>query len=456
LNINDSILKSLKEIGFTEPTKIQIETIPLIKEGHDVIGQSQTGSGKTGAFGIPLVEKVVPRKGLQALVLAPTRELALQIGGELRKFSSNKGLHVQCVYGGVPMGPQLSGMRNAEIVVGTPGRVLDHINRETMDLRAIKTFVLDEADKMIDMGFIEDIETIERLVPKERQTLLFSATMPASLIDIREKFTRDAQKVTTETTVKEDALRQYYCDVERNLKFSLLVHLLQKEGPELAIIFCNSRRDVDSISRNLQRNRINAEALHGGLSQNRREHIIGDFHKRKIDVLVATDVAARGLDFKKVSHIFNYSVPMDCQEYVNRIGRTARAGESGKAIVLLSREDYDSFNKVINTYNFDIQPMEYSDVQILPFQRRSQEENDYGRRDDYHRSYRGNGNGHSRGYGYGNGNGHGSDSGNGRRSFARSFSASGETHSCADIETLQRTGQGRHSDRSYGSRRSYN
>jgi ATP-dependent RNA helicase DeaD len=219
----------------------------------------------------------------------------------------------------------------------------------------------------------------------------------------------------------------------------LLVHLLRQENPDYAIIFCNSRRDVDSVCRNLQRNRINADALHGGLSQGRREKVIGDFHGRRIDVLVATDVAARGLDFKKVTHIFNYSVPINIEEYVNRIGRTARAGESGKAIVLLSREDYDSFNRVINTFNFDIQPMEYSDVEVLPFMR-----NNYSQRDEagYGQSRRdGNGYGKSRrdGNGYGNRRrsyGRNYNDGNGGQPFRKSFNGNGATHSCADIEAL--------------------
>jgi ATP-dependent RNA helicase DeaD len=457
MNIENTVLESLKAIGFTEPTRIQAETIPLIKEGHDVIGQSETGSGKTGAFGIPLVEKVVHGEGVQALVLAPTRELALQICGEIEKFSRRKGLNIQCIYGGVSMGPQISGLRRADIVVGTPGRVLDHLNRGTMDLQRVKTFILDEADKMIDMGFIEDIETIERLMPNERQTLLFSATMPASLIDMRERFTKNAVKVATETKVKEESLKQYFCDVDRNLKFSLLVHLLRQEDPDLAIIFCNSRRDVDSVCRNLRSNRINADALHGGLSQNRREQVIDTFHNRMIDVLVATDVAARGLDFKKVTHIFNYSVPVNTEEYVNRIGRTARAGESGKAIVLLSREDYDSFNRVVNTYNFEIQPMEYSNVEVLPFARQSSNwhNRDGDRRGDgFHRDRRQ----FRRSYdGYnGNGNGNGNGEGNGRKPFNRSFSGGGESHSCANIDLLQnshRNSEHSGSERSYSNRR---
>lgn len=295
----------------------------------------------------------------------------MQNAGELKKFSRAKGLRIECVYGGVSMGPQISGLRCSEIVVGTPGRIMDHMRRGTLKLNNVKIFVLDEADRMIDMGFIEDIETIERSLPMERQTLLFSATMPYELKSIRDRFTKNPREVITDTKVKEEYLKQYYCDVDRKIKFSVLVHLLRKEAPRLAMIFCNSRRDTDMVARNLRDNGVNATALHGGLSQQRREHIVEEFHKGFIKVLVATDVAARGLDFKDVTHIFNYSVPMNPEDYVNRIGRTARAGQSGKAIVLLTREDFDSFSRIVNTFAFDIQQIDYSadDIRMLPFRR---------------------------------------------------------------------------------------
>jgi ATP-dependent RNA helicase DeaD len=375
MNIEKSILGSLNDIGFEQPTRIQSETIPIIKQGYDVIGQSETGSGKTAAFGIPLVEKVVKGERIQALVLAPTRELALQIANDLTKYSHYKGLYIQTVYGGVSMGPQISGLRKAEIVVGTPGRILDHMQRGNLDLNNLRIFVLDEADKMIDMGFIDDIEMIERNIPKDRQTLLFSATMPESLLRIREKFTNNAKKIKTETKVREDVLRQYYCDIDHKRKFSLLVHLINQEKPNLAIIFCNSRREADLVSRNLQCNDINATVLHGGLSQQRREEVMESFHKGMKRVLVATDVAARGLDIKNVTHIFNYNIPRDSEEYTNRIGRTARAGESGKAISLLSREDHDSFRRIINNFSYDIKKMEVSDFRILPFDNYQPHEN---------------------------------------------------------------------------------
>jgi ATP-dependent RNA helicase DeaD len=369
MNIEKSVLGSLNDIGFTNPTRIQSETIPMIKDGQDVIGQSETGSGKTGAFGIPLVEKVKKGGKVQGLILAPTRELAKQIAGELKKFSQFKGLYVQTVYGGVSMGPQISGLRKAEIVVGTPGRILDHMRRGNFDTSNINTFILDEADRMIDMGFIQDIEEIERNIPGDRQTLLFSATMPQDLMDVREKFTKNAKKVRTKIKVNEEILKQHYCDVDRRRKFSLLVHLIKEENPRLSIIFCNTRKEVDEISKNLQHNGINATALHGGLSQHKREKVMESFHKGITKVLVATDVAGRGLDIKNVTHIFNYRIPKNPQDYANRIGRTARAGESGKAISLLSNEDHDSFRRIMNRYSYDVEKMEFGDFKILPFKK---------------------------------------------------------------------------------------
>jgi superfamily II DNA/RNA helicase len=369
LNIEPSILGSLYNMGYKTPTKIQYETIPFIKQGRDVIGQSETGSGKTAAFGVPMVEKVKRGKGIQAMVLAPTRELAIQIAKELRKFSARKELFVQNIYGGVAMGPQVRGLRRADIVVGTPGRVMDHMRRGTLSTDKIRIFVLDEADRMINMGFIEDIEFVARSLPKDRQTLLFSATMPYELLSIRERFTRDAKKIKTANKVREDVLAQYYCDIDRFNKFSLLLHLIREEKPELGIIFCNTRRDVDSVSKNLKHNGIVTEALHGGMTQAKRENVIKAFHNNKFKFLVATDVAGRGLDIKNVSHIFNYSVPNDAEDYANRIGRTARAGDTGKAISLISRDDHQSFMRIIRLYDYDIKKMEITGFDHVPFRR---------------------------------------------------------------------------------------
>ena len=367
LNIEDSVLGSLKKIGYKEPTEIQAETIPLIKQGHDVIGQSQTGSGKTAAFGIPLVEKVEKGGKIQALVLAPTRELSLQTAGELTKFSKLKGLYVQTIYGGVGYEPQICGMKKAEIVVGTPGRILDHIRRGNLNLSNVKMFVLDEADKMIDMGFAEDIEEIEKVMSKEKQNLLFCATMPERLDTMKRRFTRNAKDIRTRLKVDDNILQQFYCDADRKSKFSLLVHLIKQENPDLSMIFCNSRRETDSVTKNLRANKVKACAIHGGLTQARRERVIEDFHKGKINILVATDVASRGLDIDNVTHIFNYNIPKDAESFVNRIGRTARAGKNGKAISLLSREDHESFRRIVSQFSYDIDKLEIDNFKMLPF-----------------------------------------------------------------------------------------
>lgn len=386
MNIEKSVLDSLKAIGFETATKIQAETIPIIKQGFDVIGQSETGSGKTAAFGIPLIEKVERNGRLQSLVLAPTRELAIQIKEDFMKYSRFKKLYIQTVYGGVSMLPQISGLRRAEIVVGTPGRVLDHMKRGTLDARNVKIFVLDEADKMIDMGFVDDIREIEKHIPKNRQTLLFSATMPDNLIGIASSFTNNAKRIRTELKVREDLLRQFFVNIDTRSKFSLLVHLIQSEPPKLGIIFCNSRRDADNVARNLQRNNINAIALHGGLTQNRREQIMNDFHKGITEILVATDVAGRGLDIRNVTHIFNYGIPKTADDYANRIGRTARAGASGVAISLLSRDDHESFRKIIRSFSYEIEKMEVPHFKMLSFERsHSEGGRDFGR--GYGRSF---------------------------------------------------------------------
>jgi len=377
MNIEKSVLGSLNNMGFENPTDIQSETIPIIKQGHDVIGQSKTGSGKTAAFGIPLVEKVKRGERVQGLVLAPTRELARQIAGELEKFSEFKGLFIQTVYGGVSMRPQISGLKRAEIIVGTPGRILDHMRRGNFDASNLKMFILDEADRMIDMGFIEDIKDIERNIPRDRQTLLFSATMPDNLVNIARTFTKNPKRIRTKTRLSGDVLKQFYYDIDQKKKFSFLAHLINLEKPELSIVFCNTRREVSGISRNLEKIGMNAKALHGGLTQARREKVMDSFYKGKTKVLVATDVAGRGLDIKNVTHIFNYRIPKNVEDYTNRIGRTARAGESGKVVSLLSREDHDSFRKIVDRYGYDVHKMQVGNFKILPFKKSYSRSNNF-------------------------------------------------------------------------------
>ncbi len=369
MNIEKAILDSIYELGFEMPTQIQKETIPLIKQGYDLIGQSETGSGKTAAFGIPLVEKVERNGKIQALVLAPTRELSEQISIELIKFSESKKLEVLCIYGGVPIGPQISKLRYADIVIGTPGRILDHIQRRTINLRNVKTLILDEADKMLDMGFIDDIERIIKTLPRERQTLFFSATMKDEILKLKDRFTHNAKKIRTETKVSDDLLKQFYYDVEHYKKFSLLLHILKTEKPDLSIVFCNTRNEVDLLTKNLRINGVMAAPFHGGLSQSRRNKTIQDFHNGRIAVLVATDVAGRGLDIENVNHIFNYNIPKNPEDYINRIGRTARNGKSGKAISLLSRNDHDSFRRITNKYGLNVKKMDAENFKILPFRK---------------------------------------------------------------------------------------
>ena len=365
--LQDSVLYSLRHIGFKTPTRIQSETIPLIKEGHDVIGQSQTGSGKTGAFGIPIVERAVKGRNAQALILAPTRELAKQIASDISKFSKRKGLKVQTVYGGVSMGPQIRGLKRSEIIVATPGRMLDHIRRGNFYADNIEFFVLDEADTMIDMGFLNDIEDIADSIPKDRQTLLFSATMPRELVKITERLTDNAKKVATEIKVDENLLKQYYYEVQHSQKFSLLVSILEEEAPDSALIFCKTRRNTEKLKKNLRRNGIKAENFHGGLSQNQRERILDSFYKGKVRYLVATNVASRGIDVEHITHIYNYNIPATVPDYVNRIGRTARAGKSGIAISLVTENDRRNFKDIRRQYDYKIEKLVKEEFNRLPF-----------------------------------------------------------------------------------------
>ena len=367
LNIKPEIARAVKEMGFDEATKIQAETIPLIKAGKDVIGQSGTGSGKTAAFGLPMLEKVESRKGIQALILVPTRELAEQVSKELVKFSKYAPRHILAVYGGVGIGPQINELRRTEIVVGTPGRVLDHIERGTIDFSNIKMLVLDEADKMFEMGFVDDVREIVAQTPQWRQTLLFSATISSEVIDISERYMKEPEIIRVEIYVEKSHLKQYYYNAQSRDKFSLLVHLLQQEKPTLAIIFCATRHRVDIVAQNLEKQGINAEPIHGGLTQARRNKIMEEFHSGKIKVLVASEVAARGLDIKNVTHIFNYAIPKTDKEYLHRIGRTARAGEAGKAISLLAEQDFDNFRHVQSNRDITIEKLATPDFKRLFF-----------------------------------------------------------------------------------------
>lgn len=347
LGINEELLKIIRDEKYTEPTEIQKETIPMVIAGKDVIARAATGSGKTLAFGAGLIQKAVRGNGVQALIMTPTRELAEQVSQVLRNFSKHFGLHVTEVYGGVGYSPQIAKLKTAEIVVGTPGRILDHLRQGTLNLKGLKTLVLDEADRMLDMGFIKDITTIVDQCPKDRQTLLFSATISPDIQHMSKRYMIAPTFVSVESYVDASKLAQTYYDVPTNQKFSLLVHLLKQERTGLVMVFCNTRRNADFIGRNLKRERINAVIIHGGLSQNRRTNVMELFSSNEATILICTDVAARGLDIKNVSHVYNYDLPTSPNDYIHRIGRTARAGKEGMAVSLVSGRDYENFRNIL-------------------------------------------------------------------------------------------------------------
>ncbi len=362
LGINEQILKAIEREKFEHPTKIQEMTIPLIIQGKDIIAGSATGSGKTLAFGAGIIQKTEKGKGIQALILSPTRELAEQVSQEIKKFSEYKHLKVIPIYGGVSINPQIDLLRSADIVVGTPGRILDHIDRNTINLTRVNMLVLDEADRMLDMGFIDDVEKIIRRCPKERQTLLFSATIYPEIAQLARRYMIDPKRISAEAQVDPKKLRQVYYNALDNIKFSLLVHLLNNENSGLVMVFCNTRKNADFVSKNLKINGIAAQAIHGGLTQDKRKKILEGFNTKKAYVLVCTDVAARGLDINGVSHVYNYDIPKDSKEYIHRIGRTARAGKEGIAINILSQRDHDNFSRVERDCDVRIQKEETPNV----------------------------------------------------------------------------------------------
>ncbi|MBN2457794.1 DEAD/DEAH box helicase [Candidatus Woesearchaeota archaeon] len=351
LGLGSEIYQAIEKLGFKEPTQIQAGSIPKIMSGDDVIGESATGSGKTLAFGCGIIQHTMPKAGIQALVLTPTRELAEQVKGSLKEFSSFKNLRIMAVYGGVSINPQIEGLTRADVVVATPGRLLDHLERRTIDLSRVSILVLDEADRMFDMGFIDDVERIIRACPKKRQTLCFSATISPDIKRLANRYMKEPNLVSAVKQVDPSKLSQCYYDVVPNKKLSLLTNLLEDERSGLVMVFCNTRKTTDFVVKNLKANRVSAIAIHGGLSQNKRENTMDMFNNAKFGVLVCTDVAARGLHIDNVSHVYNYELPSDPKDYVHRIGRTARAGESGKVINLLCSHDHDNFTRILREYD---------------------------------------------------------------------------------------------------------
>ncbi len=340
--ISDIVLKSLSDMGFEEPTPIQKIAIPPAMEGKDLVGQAQTGTGKTAAFGIPIVEKGKRGKIPYAIVLTPTRELAMQVAQELNKIGQGKGILCVPIYGGQSIERQFQSLRKGvDIVVGTPGRVIDHIKRKTLILKEIKIVVLDEADEMLNMGFIEDMKRILKEIPEKRQTMLFSATMPPEIRSIAMKYMNNPENVRVNATeMVVSKIKQVFYEVREEDKINALTRLLDVEDPSLTLIFCHTKRDVDDVSGRLQKMGYYAGAIHGDFTQSHRDEMMGKFKKGDIDILVATDVASRGLDIPDVSHVINYSIPQDPDSYIHRMGRTGRAGKSGIALTFVTPREY--------------------------------------------------------------------------------------------------------------------
>lgn len=346
LNLSGPVLRALNEMGFEEATPIQEQAIPIIMQGRDVIGQAQTGTGKTAAFGIPMIEKLPPgveHKNPLAIVLAPTRELAVQVSEELNRLGQYKHIKTLPIYGGQDINRQIKALKyRPHIIVGTPGRVMDHLRRKTILLTDIQLTILDEADEMLNMGFLPDIEEILSQMNSDRQTLLFSATMPAPIRSLAERFLNNPEFVSVkgkELTVPN--IDQKYIEVPERQKFDVLCRLLDIQPPELAIIFGRTKRRVDELTEALKKRGYPAEGIHGDLTQGRRDSVMRQFRDGTIDILVATDVAARGLDISGVTHVYNFDIPQDPESYVHRIGRTGRAGQNGEAITFVTpREIY--------------------------------------------------------------------------------------------------------------------
>ena len=358
LKLSESVLKALEIKGFVIPTDIQTQCIPLIVDGKDVVGRSKTGSGKTFAFGLPAIDKVdVTVSGIEVIAICPTRELATQVTDEIRKISEFiQGCKIVPVYGGADITRQITSLKRAKIVVGTPGRIMDHIRRRTLKLDKIKMVVLDEADEMLNMGFREDIEEILKHVPTVRQTVMFSATMPPAIKAITKEYMTSPEYIELgilNSTIEE--ISQSFVRVNRTGKKAALVELFNKLKPERAVIFCNTKRMVDEINDILNKAGIKALALHGDMRQSERRRVMDDIKSHRVSTLVATDVAARGIDIDDVEYIFNFDLPNDVEYYIHRIGRTGRAGKSGKAISLINtKEQLTQINEFKRITNSDI------------------------------------------------------------------------------------------------------
>ncbi|MCK4739574.1 MAG: DEAD/DEAH box helicase [Deltaproteobacteria bacterium] len=351
--ISDELLNSISEMGFEEPTQIQKLAIPVALEGQDMIGIAQTGTGKTASFAIPIIEKGLrgDRKSPTSLVLAPTRELAMQIAQELNKIGKNSGIVTVPIYGGQSIERQFKSLKQkVDIVVGTPGRIIDHLRRKTLSFASVATVILDEADEMLNMGFADDMELILSKTPEDRQTMLFSATMPGRIVELSKKYMKKPKKVKVDAVdLVSSQIKQVFYEVRHSDKLKALTRILDVYDPGLTIVFCHTKREVDELSGKLQQLGYDAGAIHGDFTQNFRDEVIYKFKKGKIDILVATDVAARGLDIKNVSHVINYSIPQNPDAYVHRIGRTGRAGAEGIAITFVTPRESSQLRFIART-----------------------------------------------------------------------------------------------------------
>jgi len=343
LDLPDPLVRAIRDQGFEEPTPIQSLAIPVIREHHDMVGQAHTGTGKTAAYGIPLLECIDgSRNDVQAIVLCPTRELAIQVSEELRKLARYlKGITILPVYGGQPIERQISVLRKGvQVIIATPGRLIDHLDRRTISLAKVKMVVLDEADEMLDMGFREDIELILRQVPGDRQNVLFSATMSKEILALAQRFLKAPRMVkVVHGRLAVPAIEQRYFEVRESDKVEVLSRLIDFYNPKSSLVFCNTKRKVDEVSSQLQARGYLAESLHGDMDQKERERVMSRFRTAASDILVATDVAARGIDIEEIGLVFNYDVPQDPEYYIHRIGRTGRAGKSGKAFTFVSGKE---------------------------------------------------------------------------------------------------------------------
>ena len=338
-NLSSEVLKAISAMGFEEPTPIQEKTIPVLLSGKDVVGQAQTGTGKTAAFGIPIIERMDKTNfGVQSIILTPTRELAVQVAEEMNKLGKFKKILALPVYGGTSIERQIKALKKGvQVIVGTPGRVIDHIERGTLKLKDVQIVVLDEADEMLDMGFVDDITKILKETPDDRQTLLFSATMPDEILKISKRYMRSPEKIKIALdSVTAPKISQIFYEVRPAEKTEALCRLIDAEDSDLFLVFCHTKREVDEVSSNLKLRGYAAEAIHGDFSQAQRDSVMKKFRESKIDVLVATDVAARGIDISNISHVVNYSIPQNPESYVHRIGRTGRAGREGVAITFVT------------------------------------------------------------------------------------------------------------------------